>query len=272
MRLLATVNTEVFSQLVSVLSACGGEVVLHFSKTTLSLVVSQGINQIALWIGCSVQLCFSKYQVSSRNDDIITLKCNSKQLAQALTVDAAPTINMSLTRQGDTNTLQFDHRSNDSTKQLLQRVAVVLLSTRATEDYQEPEWGTPSVSVRFPQIRQVINWVNEMKDINQMVTLKATKEGEFKLYIESDSVTVETSFSGLEIVGETDQATMEEAEALVDLKKFKKVLKVGNLQGCTGEIHIFDKQMAKFNFIVPTNIPDQPTNLTYVLNASTKAV
>ena len=179
---------------------------------------------------------------------------------------------MSLTRQGDTNTLQFDHRSNDSTKQLLQRVAVVLLSTRATEDYQEPEWGTPSVSVRFPQIRQVINWVNEMKDINQMVTLKATKEGEFKLYIESDSVTVETSFSGLEIVGETDQATMEEAEALVDLKKFKKVLKVGNLQGCTGEIHIFDKQMAKFNFIVPTNIPDQPTNLTYVLNASTKAV
>lgn len=272
MKLIATVNTEIFSSLVSVLTVCGGEVILHFSKTMLSIVVPQGFNQIAVWIGCSVNLIFAKYTINSKSDDIITLKCNSQQLSQALTNETSPTMNMLLKKHREGTVLEFDQRSNDTTKQLIQRVAATILSPRMTETYQEPEWGTPSVSVKLPNIRQIMNWVNEMKEINPLLTLKANKEGEFKMRIESDSISVETTFPGLDLVGQTELATMEEAEALVDMKKFKKILKVGNIQGCVGEIHIYDQVMAKFVFTINSNIPDQPTSLTYILNATTKPV
>ena len=271
MKLVATVNTEVFSNIVNVLSTCGGEAVLYFTETELSLCIPQGLTQIALWIGCNVHHIFGKYTIQSKNSNTITLKLNSQQLSQALQIEGAPVINMSLAKFGDSTVLQFEHRSTDTTKQLMQRVAVTLLSQHAVDTYQEPVWGTPSVSTKFPSIRAVINWVNEMKDINNLVTITATREGIVSLKVDSDSVSVETKFSGLDIPGTTEQSTFDEAEALVDIKKLKKILKVGILQGANGELHIYDKSQARMFFTVPSSVPDQPTNLTYVLNATTKS-
>ena len=110
-----------------------------------------------------------------------------------------------------------------------------------------------------------------MKDINNLVTITATREGIVSLKVDSDSVSAETKFSGLDIPGTTDQSTFDEAEALVDIKKLKKILKVGILQGANGELHIYDKSQARMFFTVPSSVPDQPTNLTYVLNATTKS-
>ena len=271
MKLIATVNTEIFANIVNVLSACGGEAVLYFSETALSLCIPQGLNQISLWISCSVQLCFAKYLVVSKNSNTITLKCNAQQLAQALTTEA-PLLNMSLARFGEGTILQFEHRSTDTTKQLMQRVGVSLLSQRAVDAYQEPVWGPATISTKFPPIKSVNNWINEMKEINNLVLITATKEGDVLLKVDSDTVTVETRFKGLEIPGTTEHSLSDEAEAFVDIKKLRKILRVGNLQGATGELHIYDKSQARMFFTIPSSIPDQPTNITYVLNATTKAV
>lgn len=271
MKLIATVNTQTFSSIVNVIAACGGETVLYFAETELSICVPQGMNQIALWIECSIQHLFSKYSIKSQSNNTIALKCNAQQLAQALNIENTPTINMNLSKINSNAVLQFEHKSTDTTKQLTQRVAVTLLRQESLDAYQEPAWEPATVSTKFPPLKAVINWVNEMKDINSLVTITATKEGDVMFKVDSDSVAVETKFSGLEMPGTTDLAIMDEAEALIDIKKLKKILKISTLQSATGELHIYDKNQIRLFFSVPSSVPDQPTNLTYVLNATTKS-
>jgi antitoxin component of RelBE/YafQ-DinJ toxin-antitoxin module len=271
MKLIATVNTQIFSGLMSVIAACGGDMVLYFTETELSVCVPQGVNQIALWAGFSTQHLFSKYRIVSQSGNTIALKCNSQQLAHALNVETSPTINMNLSKINKSAVLQFEHRSSDTTKQLVQRVAVTLLRQQALDSYQEPAWGDATVTTKFPPLRATINWVNEMKDINNLVTITATKEGVVSFKVDSDSVSVETKFSGLEIPFRTDMALLDEAEALVDIKKLKKILKIGTLQSASGELHIYDKSQIRMFFTIPTSIPDQPTSFTYTLNATTKS-
>jgi len=265
MRLTATISSDFFATLVGIANACGNEIILHFSESTISLCVPPSPNQVSLWIGCKTLACFNKYTISSKTDNSIVFKCNAQQLYHSLSFEGSPNINFRLSGNKEFKCFEFEHNSADRLKKLSQKVEVTILSNSSIEQLHEPEWTQSSIAIKIPSFKSVLSWINEMKDINSLVVMNGTPEGVLGFHIENESVSISTQYSRLEVIGENNR----EGEVLIEVKKLKKILKVGNIPACVGVVYIYDKQMARFHFV--TQSSGTPVQLTYILNATTKA-
>lgn len=278
MKLCAQITTDILSRLAAILSACGSEVILHFSETSLSLCIPQALAQVGVWAGSESSSCFNKYQIVSQNSNTVSLKANAGQLAQALNVDSSPVIEIYLSRSEDVLYLQLTHRSLDALKQLEHRVPVILLHANAVQRYAEPEWDPPTMKARFPPLKNVSQWCNNAKGISQYLTILISRKPilendetltvEVGLKAENDTVCFHTHFPNLGIADPDDSQSNEEVECEVflELKKFIKILKVQQLQPQTSIIYIYDKKSIRLHFLIPSSTTN-PTTLTYVLNA-----
>ena len=270
MKLMATINTDIFSLIVNIISSGGNEIILFFSENHLSLCIPILTNQIALWVGCNTSICFNKYSISSRIDNTIAFKCNSIQLLNALTIESSPEINMKLSQNKDFKYIEFEHNSADKSKKISQKVEITLLKNSSLENYKEPEWDQPSIAIKFPSFRAINHWVNEMKDINSLLLLTATNDGKVGLCVDNESVSVKTEFNDLEIFQPSENSLPK--EVLIEIKKLKKILKVGIIPNCTGIIYIYDKLKVRFHFISQYTSSNTSIQFSYLLNSTSQPI
>ena len=268
MKLTAEVTSELLGKLVALIQACGSEVIVHFSPEHLSLCVPKEPGQICVWALASQVSCFNKYQVISQRENSISMKVNGQQFALALALETAPTIQIMLSRSENQPFLQFSHRSLDSLKLLQHRVPVVLISHEQIVQYVEPSWNLHTIMLHFPQLKAVIAWCQNVKSVSQMITIYGNKlTGELSFKCENETVTIVTKFNGLEIEDES-QGSGEEAEVMVDMKKFMKMLKVINLNPVISLIYLYHRQFIRLEFQT-TQDENNTTQLCYFIPAST---
>ncbi|KAH0787017.1 Hus1-like protein [Histomonas meleagridis] len=272
MRLTAEISTEVLAKLVSALPSSSGEIVLHFSEGSLSICIPHDSTQIGVWAGCEVAACFNKYDVQSKNSNTVSMKLSPSQFAQALILETSPSIQVFLTRNGDTIFLQFTHKSLDALKQLEQRVPILLLIPSAISQYAEPNWEPASMCVSLPPIKSIMDWCKKAKNISNQITLSIVHNSEVGgtnliLQVENEVVIVSTTFFELQSEEDDELSKGEDCSVLVDLKKFIKILKIHSVLPTIALLYIVDKKYIRMHFEVPSNVSSS-ISLTYFLNAS----
>ena len=248
MKLTAEVTSELLGKLVALIQACGSEVIVHFSPDHISLCVPREPGQICVWALATQLSCFNKYQVLSQRNNSISMKVNGQQFALGLALETAPTIQIMLSRSENQPFLQFSHRSLDSLKLLQHRVPVVLISYEQIFQYVEPEWDPPTIMLHFPPLRAICAWCQNVRTVSQMITISGNKsKGELSFKAENETVTIITKFNELEIEGES-QSSGEEAEVMVEMKKFKKMLSVININPAISLIYLYHRQFIRLEF------------------------
>lgn len=273
MRLTAEITTDILSRLVSILSTFGNNVILHFSESYLSLCIPHDSTQVGVWVGCSISSCFNKYEVQSKNSNTVSMKLSPSELAQGISLDTSPSIQLYLSRSNDFVYLQLTHKSLDTLRQLEHRVPILLLVPTVIQQYAEPDWEQASICARLPPLRSVINWCSNARNIHNYVTISIVKntttgDTDMILKVENEMVSVSTTFYDLQPnVDEIDASREIDCSVYIDLKKFLKILKVNLLQPTVALIYIVDKKYVRLHFEVPANTTSS-ASMTYFLNSS----
>ncbi|KAH0786454.1 checkpoint protein HUS1 [Histomonas meleagridis] len=277
MRLTAEITTDLLAKLISILSSCGSDVVLHFSEESLSLCIPHDTGQIGVWVGCDIISCFNKYEVRSNVSNTVSMKLNPAQLAQALISNTSPSIQLHLSRTNDFVYLQLTHKSLDTLRKLEHRVPIILLMPSVIQQYAEPEWELASMCSKFPPLRAVVNWCSNAKSIHHHISISlkhsnTTGNIDAVFRVENEMVCVSTTFYDLKPEQDDETETNSknsDCEVYVDLKKFIKILRVVNLQPTIGLIYIVDKKYIRLHFEVPAGAASA-VSMTYFLNASSQ--
>lgn len=273
MRLTAEITADILSRLVSLLSAFGNNVILHFSESFLSLCIPHDSTQVGVWVGCSIASCFSKYEVQSKSSNTVSMKLAPAELAQAIALDTSPSIQLYLSRSSDFVYLQLTHKSLDTLRQLEHRVPILLLVPNVIQQYAEPDWEPASMCARLPPLRAVISWCANARNIHNYVTLSLVRNADsgdtdMVLTAENEMVSVSTRFFDLRPrVDDADAARDIDCSVYIDLKKFLKVLKVSLLQPTVALVYVVDKKYVRLHFEVPANTTSS-ISMTYFLNSS----
>jgi hypothetical protein len=272
MILRAEITTDLLAKLAAILSAVGTEVILHFSPGEISMCITGDSTQVRVWAGASTSSCFNKHEISSRNDDTISLKTQVSQLAQTLS-SGEPSIQMALRRENQYTFLHLTHKSLDSLKQLQHRVPVLIVSPATVSQYAEPAWERATMAAKFPSLRAVLTWCQNAKSISNYLLISISRDPmagtiDVGLRVENDVVNVATKFADLgvsDLDADADFELVDESDVLVDLKKFLKILKVNMLQPVVMLLYVYDKKSLRLHFGIPA--ANSTATVTYVLGA-----
>lgn len=272
MKLIAEITSDLLTRLVSLMSACGSDVIMHASQDTLSFCVpgDSAQMQVRLWVAADSTVCFSQYVIQSQCQNTIAFKTNLSQLSQVIVMDT-PSIVMRLAGKRERPFLQLTHMSLDSLKEVEHRIPILFLLSGTVEQYREPEWERASMIAKLPSLRALSQWCSNAKVISNrlLITLKKNEvDGretvDVGFRVESDVVSVSTVFNDL-APGTIDFGDDDQCDVLVDLKKFIKILKVATLSPTVALLYVYDKKMLRMHFEAPCGT--SMATLTYVLNA-----
>ena len=273
MKLMAEITADLLTRIVSLMSACGSDVIIHFSQDVLSFCVpgDSAQIQVRLWAAAESAVCFNKYVIESQAQNTIAFKTNLSQLSQVLVMDT-PSILLRLAGKREKPFLQLTHMSLDSSKQVEHRIPILFLLPRTIEQYREPEWEQASMVAKFPALRALSQWCSNAKVISNLLLISINKSEvddrqtvDVGFKVESDVVSVSTVFTDL-APGNVDIGDDDHCNVLVDLKKFIKILKVMTLSPTVALLYVYDKKMIRMHFEAPCGT--SMSTLTYALNAT----
>ena len=267
MRLFAEITSDTIERIASILRIyTKDEIVAHFSESSISFCI-QNDNSIGFWIGCEVESCLNKYKIQSKNDNMIAVKIDASQLAQALKMDQSSSILLNLSQSDNLVFFKFIHRSLDELKQLEHRVPVLMLTPQAVQIFAEPEWDNATMMSKFPPLKSVSSWVKNATNINKFVTIsiqKNPKSGKldvgFNVEDDTHMVSVFTRFPNMN-ADEDEPSDVDQCEVTVDMKKFSKILRVQDLQPTVSLLYIYNKKFMRLHFATKS------ISMTYILNS-----
>ncbi|KAJ8311186.1 hypothetical protein KUTeg_011263, partial [Tegillarca granosa] len=145
---------------------------------------------------------FDEYAMEgvSNDDNEIYLELAPENLVKALkTAQAAKWIKIKLTKKhGPCLTVDVDLPTlGTHSRTVVHDIPVSVIPRRLWQDYEEPELPQFDVSITMPQIKMLRNVVDKMKNLSNFVVLSANQNGEMKLLVETDMVSISTHFRDL---------------------------------------------------------------------------
>ena len=277
MKLQAEITNDLLARIALILKSYSkDDIILHFSEEELSFCIPND-NFVGIWVGCKTESCFNKYRIESKYGNLISMKIEASQFAQALSMEHASSIRVILSQTNKFIFLQFTHKSLDALKQLEHKVPVIILSPQNVQQYAEPGWNPATMIAKLPPIKNVSSWCSNASNISKFVTISIIKNAEtndcdvgFRVESDAHMVSVFTRFPNMAIpdVGyeETsiEDSDLMQCEVTVDLKKFNKILKVQSLQPTVALLYIYDKKSIRLHFVAGN------TSMTYALTGVTQ--
>lgn len=276
MKLQAEITNDLLARIATILKSYSkDDIILHFSEEDISFCIPN--DNLGIWVGCKTESCFNKYRIESKFSNLISMKIEASQLAQALAMDHSSSIRVILSQANKFIFLQFTHRSLDASKQLEHKVPVIILLPQNVQQYAEPEWNPATMIAKLPPIKNVSSWCSNASSISKYVTISIIKNTEtgdsdvgFRVESDAHMVSVFTRFPNMSIPESASEETsvedsdLLECDVTVDLKKFNKILKVQNLQPKIALLYIYDKKFIRLHFVAGE------TSMTYILNGITQ--
>eukprot|EP01134_Creolimax_fragrantissima_P006319 CFRG6319T1 len=254
MRFKATIRTESavqqFTRFVNSISRINRDATLRMApKKLYFILVASDIadGSVRVWAEMEAETIFDSFQIQSRHpDNEILMEINLDNLQRALK-SAQSSMNIVVRLTGDSATpnlaltIQLTNSSVDRT--VIQNVPVALLSHELTSNYCEPDLPHPQINICLPSLKVLSGIIDRMKTLDKHLVLSANNDGELRLQIEADAVSVCTSVTDCEIPTSSDPDSIpgrtrddhEFVSARIDIKKFSQFL-VGHQMSPTAVI------------------------------------
>lgn len=161
-------------------------------------------NTGSLWCEIPQRRFFEQYNMEGLSDEQneIYLEMAVDSLVRALrSAHSAKSIKIKLTRKhGASLTVEVQLASVPSRSQLLVHdIPVTVVAGRLWKDFDEPDMPAFDVKVVLPAVKILRNVVDRIRNFSNHVSVLVSRSGTLALRVQSDEVTVKTSFEGLDV-------------------------------------------------------------------------
>ncbi|XP_052803387.1 checkpoint protein HUS1-like [Mya arenaria] len=229
--------TRVVTTISKLIKAC----VLRITPTALYFILSEKVVNGGIQIWCELPQghFFDEYAMEgvSAEDNEIYLEMSPENLVKALkTAQVAKWVKIKLTKKhAPCLTVEVDLPTLGAhSRVVMHDIPVGVVPRRLWDEYQEPEVPQFDVSIMMPQIKVLRSVIDKMKNLSNQLVLSANRQGELKVSVSTDMVSVSTHFQDLLNPASRDgsdgdqlnaQVDPEEfAEARIDVRKFSQFL------------------------------------------------
>ncbi|XP_060601141.1 checkpoint protein HUS1-like [Ruditapes philippinarum] len=231
-----------FTRVVTTVSKLIKTCVLRVTTSALYFILSEKVVNGGIQIWCELPQghFFDEYAMEgvSAEANEIYLEMSPENLVKALkTAQMAKWVKVKLTKKhAPCLTVEVDLPTLGShSRVVVHDIPVTVVPRRLWQEYQEPEVPQFDVSIIMPQMKVLRNIVDKMKNLSNNLLLSANRQGELKVSVETDMVSVSTHFQDLINPTSRDDAGRpaqlspnydpeEFAEARIDIRKFAQFL------------------------------------------------
>ncbi|XP_011419857.1 checkpoint protein HUS1-like [Crassostrea angulata] len=232
-----------FTRIIGTLSKLIKVCVLRITPSNWYFILSEKLVSGGVHIWCELPQghFFDEYALEGVSEEAneIFLELAPENLTRALkTAQNAKWIKIKLTKKhSPCLTFEVDLPTLSShSRTVVHDIPVTVIPRRHWEDYEEPEVPQFDVTIAMPQLKILKNVVDKMKNLSNYVILSANQNGEMKLMVETDMVSVSTHFRDLVNPVNKDRVPSSQssdapepdphqfAEARIDIRKFAQFL------------------------------------------------
>lgn len=267
-KLVEPTSIDIFSRLVSTVTKLSKTSILRLSPSPklLAFVQVDELNDKAHRLWCSVDPneLFDDFRVeglnlTDANEILLELKTDDLNRAiKAAPAQGASQIRIRLTRKDSTPYLAVEillPSLAEGSRNVVHFVPVNITPQRYWHDYKQPELPRAHASVFLPPVRSLQRVVAGMKNIDHHVLISVNRNGCLTLSVETETVTLRSHFTGLEIpnVDQVPHASQDENEqpdrfyyARVPLKTLVHFLSTQNVPVAPLVCNIVHKRVAHF--------------------------
>ncbi|KIJ52433.1 hypothetical protein M422DRAFT_156646 [Sphaerobolus stellatus SS14] len=228
-------NAITFQRIIQTVERLSKVCLLKFSPTHMRIICDKpGDGGIQVWSIIKVETLFTDYRIQSNSDDEITLRIGSEPLSQALkSASASPEVVMKLAKKNDLAVLSFEitvQTRQNKKVQVTQDVKIEVMRPQDVEKLQEPMCPEPDVHIFLPPLAKLRTVTDHLRQLSDVMGIAANGNGHLKLFIETETVKVETEWSDCQIPPLERDPDDEQrdpdtyATTLVSVKSFLKFL------------------------------------------------
>ncbi|PRP88712.1 checkpoint clamp complex protein [Planoprotostelium fungivorum] len=226
-------KATLFQRVVSTVLQISKECVIHLTQTKMQFILAAEITEggMQVWSGIASNCLFEDYAIESLNNNEIAFEISLDHLQRALKSgqDASEML-FKLVKKNGVPYLSFViEKQGQQTMSIVQDVPISMLTQVQFSSYIEPHLPDPDVQIMMPPLKILRNVIDKMKNVGEYLSIWANMAGEIRFKVESDMVTIQTSYRNLDhpqIEGKSPPRVNPEleAEGKVRVKQFSKFL------------------------------------------------
>ncbi|XP_052253288.1 checkpoint protein HUS1-like isoform X2 [Dreissena polymorpha] len=220
-----------FTRVVTTISKLIKTCVLRITPTALYLILSEKVVNGGVQIWCELPQghFFDEYAMEgvSAEENEIYLELAPENLVKALkTAQTAKWVKVKLTKKhAPCITIEVDLPTLGAhSRVVVHDIPVSVVPRRLWTEYQEPEVPNFDVSIVMPQIKVLKNVIEKMKNLSNTLLLSANHQGEFKVSVETDMVSVSTHFQDLLNPASGNGGAPQQLNPSMDPEEFAEIL------------------------------------------------
>ncbi|XP_062593869.1 checkpoint protein HUS1-like isoform X2 [Saccostrea cucullata] len=232
-----------FTRIIGTLSKLIKVCVLRITPGNWYFILSEKLVNGGVHIWCELPQghFFDEYAMEGVSEEAneIFLEVAPENLMKALkTAQNAKWIKIKLTKKhAPCLTFEVDLPTLSShSRTVVHDIPVTVIPRRNWADYEEPEVPQFDVTIAMPQLKLLKNVVDKMKNLSNFVVLSANQNGEMKLMVETDMVSITTHFRDLVNPVSRDKVLSSQSsdgsnsdpqqfsDARIDIRKFAQFL------------------------------------------------
>ncbi|XP_071103105.1 checkpoint protein HUS1-like [Haliotis cracherodii] len=251
-----------FTKVVGTVSKLIKTCVLRITPDKVYFILSeQAVNGgIQIWCELPQGNFFDEFAMDGLSADAneIYLELTPENLLRAMkTAQTAKWVKIKLTKKhSPCLTVEVDLPTIGSHQRLVTHdIPVHVVPRRHWQDFDEPEMPQFDVSIAMPPIKLLRNVVDKMKNLSNSMVLSANQNGEMRLSVETDMVSISTHFQDLHNptwrrdadnasqMSQHDKNEKEFFEAKIDIRRFAQFLSGQQVNPTRVICNIVDKRI-----------------------------
>uniref|UniRef100_T1JAR9 Checkpoint protein n=1 Tax=Strigamia maritima TaxID=126957 RepID=T1JAR9_STRMM len=225
---IARIHT--LTKIIGVIHKMNKTAILRLNADKMHLIVKNGASSV--WTDLDPSNFFDEYNMEGLTEEFneIYLELNPENVFKALkSAQTAKWLKLKLTKkQCPCLTFEIELPSVMLTGRLVTHdIPVTVIPRRLWEEFEEPEMISFDVSIAMPPLKSLKNVVDRMRNISSYLIVSANRDGNFKLGVESDMVSVTTHFADLQVLNEelaNENNNNNNPQVRADIKHFAHIL------------------------------------------------
>jgi len=219
-----------FTKVLTTISKISKSCALRLTPNQVILTLSERVvtGGTSLWCELNQADFFDEYRIEGKDENNeIYLEVINENLVRAMrSGQNAQSIKIKLTKK-QTPCLTFEivlPSLTSHTRSVTHDVPVAIIPSRFWEDYQKPCLPSYDIKLFMPQLKNIKNIVERMKNLSGYIVLSAANNGVLTFKVETEDVTATTYFKNMVIEHTSGQDTPprgsnERVEARVDIQR-----------------------------------------------------
>ncbi|XP_038078829.1 checkpoint protein HUS1-like isoform X2 [Patiria miniata] len=244
--------------------------VLRLTVNRMYFILNDKVAKGGIWCELTASNFFDEYRMEGLSEEAneIYLEITPDDIVRAMkTAQNAKSIKVKLTKKFSpclTFDIELPSRTGHS-RNVVHDVPVNVIPKSIWNEYSEPTVPDFDVSICMPPLKSLRNVVERMKNLGSYLELSANQNGEMRLRVETEQVTVSTHFKDLEIPEWVNEGSETQTQgrqpdemvgARVDIRRFLQFLAGQQLNPPKIICNIVDNRLIHF-FLLQEDISMQ---------------